>query len=252
MKLDLDRYNRAVWALLGTLALLGLGASLIAGLVALWPSARHAGTIPTPGSPRAQDTAAAPPSLRLGLPEKIQGTEFVLIPVEAMVDGRHGAGGGGFGSYSKGDSGAPLFNMVFLNSTTGISHTLLAKKALITRYEMLEERRGEAVKAAGLVLRMVEADTNGNGRLDPEDDDQIYLCDPTGKGMRALGPQDSICERWDFDASRRVLYVLTRPKGQPYGSGPRDVLITSLDGNQALQPILSTLRMEELRSVLQQ
>ncbi|MDP1831418.1 MAG: hypothetical protein Q8K67_05120 [Geothrix sp.] len=252
MKLDLDRYNRVVWALLGTLALLGLGASLVAGLAALWPSSRHAGTIPTPGTPHTQDTTAAPPSLRLGIPEKIQGTEFVLIPVEAMVEGRNGAGGGGFGSYSKGDAGGPLFNMVFLNSTTGASHALLAKKALITRYEMLEDRRGEAVKAAGLVFRMVEADTNGNGRLDQEDEDKVYLCDPAGKGLREIGPPDSLCERWEFDAGRRILYVLTRPKGPSDGSGPRDLLFTSLDGNQPLQPLLSKARMDELRSVLQQ
>lgn len=250
MKFDLDRYNRVVWALLGTLALVGLTLLLVTGLTSLWPSRGLAGTLPAQPSPERQDAAAHSPALRLGLPEQVQGTDVVLIPVEALVEGKRG-GGGGFGSYAKGEPGGPLFNMVFLNTRTGVSQALLNSKALITRYEMLEERPGDAPRAAALVLRMITADTNRNGRLDDDDEEKVYLCDPTGRGLREITPPDSACERWHFESSKRTLYLLTRPRGQATERGPRDVFAVSLDGNQPAQPVLSKDRMNELRTILQ-
>jgi len=250
MKFDLDRYNRVIWGRLGTLALVGLTLLLVSGASSLWPGRRLAGTLPTQGPADQPDPATPAPSLRLGLPEQVPGTEFVLIPVEVFLEGRRG-GGGGFSGYSKGEPGAPLFNMVFLNTRTRATHALLARKALITRYELLEDGRGDTAKAAALVLRMVESDTNGNGRLDDGDAEKVYLCDPTGKDLREILPAGVVCERWQYEPTRRTLYLLTRPQGDDLQGGPRDVLAVALDGRQPAQPLLPKEQSESLRSLLQ-
>lgn len=249
MRFDLDRYNRVVWGLLGTLALVGLALLLVTGAISLWPGRRLAGTLPTQGAADQPEPATPAPALRLGLPEAIPGTEFVLIPVEALLEGRRG-GGGGFSGYSKGEPGAPLFNMVFLNTRTRATHALLARKALITRYEVLEDGRGDAAKAAALVLRMVESDTNRNGRLDDEDAEKVYLCDPSGRDLREILPAGATCERWQYEPGRRTLYLLTRPQGEGLAGGPRDVLAVALDSRQPAEPLLPKEQSDSLRALL--
>jgi len=257
MRFDLQKYNRVVWAILGTLGLLGLAALLVGGLTELWPS-RHTGPSVAAVEPaRGTDGPASPAAqpLRLGLPSDLPGTGLVLVPVEATEPDQ--GGGGGFGSYSKGGSEAPLVNLVFVDPKTGASQQLLDRKALITQHEVLTDLRGNLSQAngqvlgqtLGLALRMVSVDTNGNGRLDGGDEEKVYLCDPTGRGLREVLPAGATCARWEFDAARRTLFVLMHPKGK--ADPGVEILSVPLDASLAPKPLLDMGRIKALQLLLQ-
>lgn len=257
MRVDLQKYNRVVWAILGTLGLLALLALLIGGAAELWPS-KHAGpslaaaepsqgTGPGTGQVTGTPISPTPLPLRLGLPSDLPGTGLLLVPVEGPEPDQRG--GGGFGSYSKGGPAAPLFNLVFVDPRTGSAQQLLDRKALITHHEVLTDQRGNLNQAVGLALRMVLADTNGNGRLDEGDEEKVFLCEPTGKGLREILPAGAACVQWEFDAPRRTLFVLIHPKGK--GDAATEVLSVPLDASQPARPLLDNERIKALRLLLQ-
>lgn len=250
MSFDLQRYNRWVGSLLGTLALVGLAALLVTGLVSLWPSRPSAGTLPAAPSANPAGPANPAPGLRFGLPREMAGTDTLLVPVEGLPQQQEEPRG--LGSYSKGAPEAPLFNLLLLDARTGASRALLTAKALITRYDVLESGRGSADLALGLVLRVVTADTNGNGRLDEEDADQVYVCDPTGRNLRAVTPADSVCEAWQFDGARRTLYLRVHPRGQSRRQGEADLLAVAPEGNLPARALVSEAQRQELRNLMQQ
>jgi len=249
MTFDLQRYNRVVWALIGTLLLLGALALLVTGVSALWPSRQEGGSLPTASGTSNEGAAPAASALRLGIPRPLNGTDTLLVPVEGLLKTMEEPRG--FGSYSKGGPEAPLFNLLFVDARTRASQALLNGKGLITHYDVLEDDRSPSAKAVGLVLRIVESDTNGNGRLDDGDEDRVYLCDTSGKNLRVVSPADNVCERFQYDAGRRTLYLLIHSKGQPYGKGSTEAFLVSLDGVQPAQPLVSKGQMDELRGILQ-
>jgi hypothetical protein len=68
MRLDLERYNRLLWAVNGTLLLAGMVVLLISGLTALWPSRDRGQSLPAGVPATAADAPSQPAILRLGLP----------------------------------------------------------------------------------------------------------------------------------------------------------------------------------------
>lgn len=249
MRLDLQRYNRIVWAVNGTLLLAGALALLVGGITAILPSRDRGQSLPagtaTPEGQPSTRTAV----LRLGLPRPLKGTDTLLIPVEGLPQEPEEPRG--IGSYSKGAPTAPLFNLLFVDAKTQASHALLARKGLILHYDLLEEDdEGRKDKVAGLMVRLVEADTNQNGRLDEGDEARIYLCDPAGGNLRPVAPGGLACESWQYDGPRRTLYLVVRKDGSR-GAESTDVLAVPLDGASQARPLVPRSQVEALRGILQ-
>jgi hypothetical protein len=245
MRFDLQKYNRVVWAILGTLALLGLLTLLVGALTELRPFQRSRASLAVPPVPDNGKALDPPPAqeLSLGFPSDIPGTGLLLVPVEGPPEERRKARG--IGSYSKSGPDAPVLNLLFADPKTATSQPLLQKKALITRHEVLTDHRGDTALATALALRIVEADTNGNGKLDDGDDEEVYLCDPTGRGLRKILPTGYVCERWEYDAARKTLFLLVQTKGAV--TAPTEILSVPLDASQPIKPLIAREQMEALR-----
>ena len=249
MRLDLQRYNRIIWAVNGTLLLAGALALLVGGVSALLPSRDRGQSLPagTPSSPEGQPVRSA--VLRLGLPKPLNGTDTLLVPVEGLPQEPEEPRG--IGSYSKGAPTAPLFNLLFVDAKTQASHALLARKGLILHYDLLEEgEEGRGGKVVALMVRLVDSDTNKNGRLDEADEARIYLCDPTGRNLRPITPGGLACDTWQYDSARRTLYLVVRPGGSE-GSDSTDVLAIPLDGAHPARSLVPKSQVDDLRAILQ-
>lgn len=249
MKLDLQRYNRIVWAVNGSLLLVGALALLAGGLASFWPSSDRGQSLPA-GTPSPSHASAPAAVLRLGLPKPLRGTGALLVPVEGLP--REDDEPRGIGSYSKGAPDAPLFNLLFVDAKTQASRPLLTRKSLILRYDILEDREdAKDAQTLGLLVRVVDTDTNQNGRLDAGDDSQVCLCDPLGRDLRVITPPGTACDNWQFDSARRMVYLLVGPRGESRASGSTEVLMASLDGAQPAHPLVPKAQVDDLRAMLQ-
>lgn len=250
MRLDLERYNRLLWALNGTLLLAGLIVLLITGLTALWPSRDRGQSLPVGAPATAADAPSQPAILRLGLPKSLKGTDTLLVPVEGLP--QESEEPRGIGSYSKGAPNVPLFNLLFVDAKTLASRPLLTRKSLILRYDPLED--GEETRSArvdGLVVSIVDADTNGNGRLDEGDEARIWLCDASGRNLRAVTAAGTTCGNWHYDSLRRTVYLVVETRSDARKAESAEVLAVPIDGTQSSRPLASKAQMDELRNLLQ-
>lgn len=249
MRLDLDRYNRILWALIGTLLMAGLLALLIGGLASFWPSRDGNQSLPA-GAAASDGSSTRAAVLRLGLPDALKGTDLLLVPVEGLP--HEAEEPRGLGSYGKGAPTAPLFNLLFVDARTQASHPLLAQKGLILHHEVLVDR-GEAKdeRTVGLLIRLVDADTNGNGRLDEEDGARIWLCDASGRNLRAVTQPETACRRWHYDSTHRTVYLVVEPRDGSRGPAPAELLAVPLDASRPARPLVAGDQLEALRGLLQ-
>ncbi|GLH66469.1 hypothetical protein [Geothrix edaphica] len=251
MRIDLQRYNHLLWAVNGTLLLVGLLVLLTTGLTALWPTRDRGQSLPA-GAPAT--TADAPPSqaaiLRLGLPKPMKGTDTLLVPVEGLPQEPEEPRG--IGSYSKGAPSVPLFNLLFVDAKTLASRPLLSRKSLILRYDTLEDaEEGRSARVDGLVVSIVDSDTNGNGRLDEGDEARIWLCDASGRNLHAITATGTRCANWHYDSLRRTVYLVVETRSDSRKAESADVLAVPIDGSQPARPVASKAQIDDLRNLLQ-
>lgn len=250
MRLDLERYNRLLWAVTGTLLLVGLLALLITGLTSLWPSRDRGQSLPAGAPAAGVDAPSQAAILRLGLPKPLKGTDTLLVPVEGLP--QESEEPHGIGSYSKGAPNVPLFNLLFVDAKTLASRPLLTRKSLILRYDTLEdEEGGRSARVDGLVVSVVDSDTNGNGRLDEGDEARIWLCDASGRNLRAVTSPGTTCASWHYDSLRRTIYLVVETGSGSRKAGSAEVLVVPIDGSQPARPLASKAQMDDLRNLLQ-
>ncbi|HEY3399979.1 MAG TPA: hypothetical protein VGK03_05050 [Geothrix sp.] len=252
MKIDLQRYNRLLWAVNGTLLLAGLLALLVGGLTSLWPSRDRGQSLPAgaPAAATGTDASSQAAILRLGLPKPLKGTDTLLVPVEGLPQEPEEPRG--IGSYSKGGPSVPLFNLLFVDAKTQASRPLLAKKSLILRYDTLEDgEEGRSARVDGLLVSLVDADTNGNGRLDEGDEARIWLCDASGRNLHAITAAGTVCANWHYDSVRRMIYLVVETRNGSRKTESAEVMMVPIDGSQPARPLASKAQMDELRNLLQ-
>ncbi|WP_243285990.1 hypothetical protein [Geothrix terrae] len=250
MRLDLERYNRLLWAVNGTLLLAGLLVLLITGLTTLWPSRDRGQSLPAGVPATMSDTPTQAAILRLGLPKPLKGTDTLLVPVEGLP--QESEEPRGIGSYSKSSPNVPLFNLLFVDAKTLASRPLLARKSLILRYDTLEDgEEGRSARVDGLLVSIVDSDTNGNGRLDEGDEARIWLCDASGRNLRAVTTPGTTCANWHYDSLRRTVYLVVETRSDARKAESADVLAVPIEGSQPARPLASKPQMDELRNLLQ-
>lgn len=250
MRTDLQRYNHLLWAVNGTLLLVGLVVLLIVGATALWPSRDRGQGLPAGAPASTTDAPSQAAILRLGLPKSLKGTDTLLVPVEGLPQEPEEPRG--IGSYSKGAPNVPLFNLLFVDAKTLASRPLLTRKSLILRYDTLEDGdEGRSARVDGLVVSIVDSDTNGNGRLDEGDEARIWLCDASGRNLRAVTATGTACANWHYDSLRRTVYLVVETRSDSRKAESAEVLAVPLDGSQPARPLASKAQMDDLRNLLQ-
>jgi hypothetical protein len=177
-----SRVFRTIWRLNGVLILLAF--VLVGGMALLAATTSAVWSRPN----RAPPAAVMPVTgekLFFGSVETVDGSSFVLIPLEAR---RPGAG------FSSGSSHVTeTRNLLFYDASSGVAHWLRPDhSAVIVNHELLRESGATQRKwdskpsGANDPVRWVRydlatADTNGDGQVDVDDVRQIAVSGPDGK-----------------------------------------------------------------------
>jgi len=176
--MTVNRFFRLLWRF-NALVVAGSGLAVMAGAlllaVVLYLDQRR-------DKPAVKADAPAPvaQALAFGDFSAVAGTVVVIIPLEQEV-----------GSYGFASSGGPrnvTRNLLFIDLTTGTQRWLIAGgNALISRYRTIERDtpRGRKAEAIAIMAQVVDADTDGNGRLDEGDRMTVAFAKPDGTGYTA-------------------------------------------------------------------
>jgi hypothetical protein len=132
-------------------------------------------------------------------------SEYIMIPVE-VADNKSFLGSDYASEYR--NKGTSPVNIIFHSLKTGQSHLLLNKKAVITQWQFLELKKEKDKPARKvLLLRLIEADTNGDQKFDWNDASVAYLADNLGKNMRQITPLNAQISGWKYDKNRNVIFM---------------------------------------------
>ena len=210
----LERYNQVLWAIVGTVAAIGIGLGVVGtacatvGYIAS-PHGLHAiGALRGPAEQQ-------PSALVYESPLISPYSDYFMIPVGVEpVSGR--AANLISSSYDSGNprtfkafsiyyglSWPTCSNVVFVHRATGKASVLLDRRAVITQlyypYEEALKSDRSAKMPKVLLLGLVDADTNGDGRMNEDDAVTGYLADLAGQHLTPITPPGTQLLDWEFD-----------------------------------------------------
>jgi hypothetical protein len=200
----MNRFDRIVWRINGILFLV----VLIAACWALISTFRFQSSFssPRPGRTdvRPATTVKSGETLEFGDANRVKGTNFLRIPLNA-----HQASDGAFSSKSFGEH--RLCNFRFVD-TNDLSAWWLFEgfDRLVTHVHDLHppDARSDTPVIATF-YEVVTADTDGDGRLTPNDREAVYFCTPDGrKPKEVVPPSDGVLS---FEqVSQEVVLIICR------------------------------------------
>lgn len=162
-----------------------------------------------PAKEAGSSESQAQPSFFAGTPELIPGTAFALVPIQSSTES-HGWKPD-LGGSSSGDSSPDTWNLAFADLSTGETHLLWDRRALILNFEVAtRDGASESPVAVGVLMDVVEEDTDGNGALTAEDGSRAYLADVAGKSLAALTPDGTQLVNWQYDQDAKAVILRVR------------------------------------------
>lgn len=189
---DLDRWLKRLWMVNGVLLLvlviLGTGSLLIS-----WLSGTFTGKDAVIPPDTTADTAVRPRAVRFSPPRHIWGTTTRIVVVRygreqqgAEFSAGAALSGAEFYSYSgRRDQNGPVVNLLFLDGT-GPGRVLLDRPAYVSWFDYPRDSSDSQVR--WITYHIAFEDTNGDGRLDADDRDALYVSDLDGRNLRPVLP----------------------------------------------------------------
>jgi len=168
------------------------------------------------------DDPAGEEKWSLGAPKKIDGTNFIYIPLEsekknisapvpALASGLHSYGGGYF---------SPSRNLLFVNKPTREMRWLFPDNGqLITDIDLLSRQEGYAKdrKIDAILYKIIKKDTNVDGQLTADDITDIAISHPDGSHYTEIFQTvERVFGAMSLDGME--LLVLYQSKGKGYAS----------------------------------
>ena len=165
---------------------------------------------PEPARQAKSSDSQAQPSFFAGTPEVIPGTATALVPIQSSTES-HGWKADLDSSSSGGDASPDTWNFAFADLSTGQTHLLWDRPALILNYEVVTRDGASASPVGvGVLMDVVEKDTDGDGALTAEDGSRAYLADVAGKSLAALTPDGTQLVNWQYDHDARAVILRVR------------------------------------------
>jgi len=176
--MTMNRLFRLLWRF-NALVVAGAGLAVMAGAlivaVTLYLDQRR-----DEPAVRADAPAPAAQALAFGDFSPVAGTSVVILPLEQEV--------GTYGFASSGGPRSVTRNLLFVDLATGTHRWLIeGGNALISRYRTIERDapRGRKAKAIAIMAQVIDADTNGDGRLGEGDRMTVAFAKPDGTDYTA-------------------------------------------------------------------
>lgn len=227
---------------------------LLAAAVACACSERRADrkTSPEPAKPARPSESQEQPSFFAGTPELIPGTAFALVPIQSSPES-HGWKPD-LGGNSGGDSSPDTWNLAFADLSTGETRLLWDHRALILNFEVAtRDGASESPVGVGVLMDVVEKDTDGNNALTAEDGSRAYLADVAGKSLAALTPDGTQLVDWQYDQDAKAVILRVRldsDHDRVFSDDDATVLMRYVFGSAGeAQPLLDQSLFDRARAI---
>jgi hypothetical protein len=268
--MSLERYNQILWAVVGTLVVLG---ALVLAVILFITRTREDRSptivIGKPNQPKVNQ------NLVFCEPIVVPGTNRQLLPVAAVdVDDPHSekivvqyearlSRGSGYydpsrctlGSYS---TGTRIFNVVMRNSATGRQWLLLERPAQIAAVNVPAKdcQSSQAVFPCGLIQWQIrDRDTNKDGVIDTKDALVVYHSNLQAEELKPVTPPNTSLLSFVWDRDRNALLYQVRLDANGNGEfekgEPTEILEFVVGKSTAAQAIVDEKIRKELLSHIQ-
>ena len=148
-------------------------------------------------------------------------------------------------------------NIIFYNKKTEETHLLLQKPAVISKfYFPYYSKEYTAKKYWFLLLGMNEKDTNGDGYINDEDAEAVYISRLSGKNMVLVTPENSQLIDWYIDeATNNILMKVRIDSNEDKKFTLTDnieILKTSISNPAEGKPIIGEDIKSDIKKILEQ
>ena len=207
-----DRWLKRVWLVNGVVLLaavvIGLGAAVVAG-VSEWHGDKAVAVAAPSPEQGPNDGNAAGRAVRFDAPEPVRGSNTRLVLLHNGADYLPESAGIGsarkqYNFYSEG----PIVNVVFLPTGIGPGHLLFDRPAYLRQVSYPGETDGRADSLQTWIsYEVVLIDTNGDGKLDDDDERQLMVSDLDGNNLKPVLPAGWRLKDYSPLKDRRTLVI---------------------------------------------
>ncbi len=146
-----------------------------------------------------------------GNAEVIPGTAIALVPIQSSTESHGWRADLESSSSGGGDSSPDTWNLAFADLSTGETRLLWDRQALILNFEVVtRDGASESPVGVGVLMDVVEKDTDGDNALTAEDGSRAYLADVAGKSLAALTPDGTQLVNWEYDQGAKAAILRVR------------------------------------------
>ncbi|MDJ0735885.1 MAG: hypothetical protein QNJ47_17780 [Nostocaceae cyanobacterium] len=134
-------------------------------------------------------------------------SDYLMIPVGISPDNNQ-EGAFLFSSSRYPEADKNIYNLIFYSKKDGTTNILLNKKALISEFKLLSQKKedGKLLKQFWL-YKIIDSDTNGNKKLDTKDGIIGYISDLSGKNLKQVTPNNTQIMSWVVVQSIGAMFI---------------------------------------------
>ena len=155
-----------------------------------------------------------------GSPYILQNSNYLMIPLRVAdieenffgrlkekyfsPDGRYYSKySDGFNKFNYGN----MYNVVYYNSQTGSSYSLLTRKALINQFYIPAKQNADTSRGRFIIFTLIEEDYNNDEEIDEDDGETVYKCSILGQDIRQISPERVRLVNFDVDTKSDAIYL---------------------------------------------
>jgi gas vesicle protein len=148
-------------------------------------------------------------------------------------------------------------NIIFYNKKTDESHLLLQKPTVISQFYFPHyEKEYTGKKYWFILLGIIEEDTNGDGYINNEDAEKVYIANLSGENMKQITPDNTQLVDWYIDMSTNSILMKVRydtDNDKKFNNYDEiDILKTSIDMPSEGKQIINDEIKDNIKKILGQ
>ncbi len=148
-------------------------------------------------------------------------------------------------------------NIVFYNKKTDETHLLLQKPAVISKFYFPHyEKEYSGKKYWFILLGIGEDDTNGDGYINNEDAEKVYIADLSGRNLKQITPDNTQLTDWYIDTETNNILMKVRfdsNKDKKFSSSDEiEILKTSIGAPAQGTQVISDEIKNNIKKILVQ
>lgn len=178
-------------------------------------------------------------------------TDYLMIRVSIFPDANQGEKSWLSKSSRTYEDRKNIYNIIFYSKKDASTNTLLDKKAIIKSFDLIEKKAiGKPVKKFWL-YRIIEKDTNIDGKLDYQDATIGYLSDLSGRNLQQITPDNTQLNGWNVVQSTGAIFLeITKDTDDDKKFDTKSYIRVNLDNPSIGKDIISNQLEEKIKSYI--